>query len=90
MSHWNCRIICHDKDEYPWYGVHEVFYNNDGSIYGYTESAIDITGDTEKEVKKYARMIMRDINKSPILIESEIVIADHNPYSYIKEENEEN
>lgn len=72
MSTWNMRIIYHDKDEHPWYGVHEVFYNEDKSIWSYTLDAVDITGETEEELKKYLGMVVNDINRAPILIESEI------------------
>ncbi len=73
MSYWTLQIIYHDKEKYPWYGVHEIFYNDDGSIYAYTEDAMDVTGETVEELKEYAQMIVNDINKAPILIQSEIV-----------------
>ena len=71
---WNCRIIYHDKDEYPWFGVHEVYYNQEGCIYTYTIEAMDLTGETEGELKEYIDMIQRDVNRSPILIQSEIIL----------------
>ena len=74
MSTWNLRIIHYDKREPSGYGVHEVFYNEDGTVFDYTENPIDITGETIEDVKKYAQMIVDDINKSPVLVQSEIVI----------------
>jgi hypothetical protein len=73
---WNFRILYHDKDEYPWYGVHEVFYNEDGNIYTYTENAMDLIGETEEYVKSYVDMVQKDINRLPILVESEIILAE--------------
>ena len=72
MSHWNIRIIYHDKGELPWYGVHEVYYDDNENIYTYATEAESITGETIDEVKEYLEMIQKDINNSPILIESEI------------------
>ena len=86
MSHWNIRIIHHDKDEHPWFGVHEVFYNDDQSIYAYTTEAIDISGETEEDVKEYVRMIVKDIESSPILNQSEIVIVDDDRFNWAIEE----
>ena len=71
---WNCRIIYHDKDKYPWFGVHEVYYNQNGGIYAYTIEAMDLTGETEGELKEYIDMIQRDVNRSPILVQSEIIL----------------
>lgn len=76
MSHWNIRIIHHDKSELHWFGVHEVFYNDDDSIYAYTKDAIDISGETEEDVKNYVQMIVIDINRFPVLKESEIVFVN--------------
>lgn len=77
MSTWNYRIIHHDKDERPWFAVHEVFYNPDQTIYAYTEDPIDIVGDTDDDVKKSAKLIFMDVIKHPVLKESEIVIVDN-------------
>jgi hypothetical protein len=71
---WNCRIIYHDKDKYPWFGVHEVYYNAEGEIYTYTIEAMDLTGETEAELKEYIDMIQRDVNRAPILIQSEVIL----------------
>ena len=69
---WNNRIIKHEKNGTIWYGVHEVFYNKDGSIYAYTEDAITIIGETEEETIGQAEQILRDIKDTPVLVASEI------------------
>ena len=58
---WNNRIIKHEKDGTTWHSVHEVFYNEDGSIYGLTEDPITIVGETEAEAVEQAEQILRDI-----------------------------
>ena len=74
---WNNRIIKHEKNGTIWYGVHEVFYNKDGSIYGYTEDAITIIGETEEETVEQAEQILRDIKDTPVLVASEIEFKDY-------------
>ena len=73
---WNNRIIKHEKNGTIWYGVHEVFYNKDGSIYAYTEDAITIIGETEEETIGQAEQILRDIKDTPVLVASEIEFKD--------------
>ena len=77
MATWNLRIIYHDSDKYPWYGVHEVFYNENLEITNYTINSVDISGESEEEVKNYINMIQKDINRAPILIKSEIVCVGY-------------
>ena len=69
---WNNRIIKHEKDGATWYSVHEVFYNEDGSIYAHTEDPITIVGETEEEAVEQAEQILRDIKNMPILVASEL------------------
>lgn len=43
MPHWNHRIVKQTlKDGTDWYSVREVFWNDDGTIYAYTEELVDI------------------------------------------------
>ena len=74
---WNNRIIKHEKGGVTWYSVHEVFYNEDGSIYAYTEDAITIIGETEEEAVEQVEQILRDIKDTPVLVASEIEFKDH-------------
>ena len=74
---WNNRIIKHEKDEVTWYSVHEVFYNEDGSIYAYTDDAITIIGETEEETIEQVEQILRDIKDTPVLVASEIEFKDY-------------
>ena len=82
MTAWNLRIIYHDKEEYPWYGVHEVFYSKNNEIMYYTINAVDITGETTKKLRDYVDLIQKDINRAPILVESEIVCVGDEEFDY--------
>ena len=74
---WNNRIIKHEKGGTTWYSVHEVFYNEDGSIYAYTDDAITIIGETEEETIEQVEQILRDIKDTPVLVASEIEFKDY-------------
>ena len=74
---WNNRIIKHEKDGATWYSVHEVFYNEDGSIYAHTEDGITIIGETEEETIEQVEQILRDIKDTPVLVASEIEFKDY-------------
>jgi len=69
---WNNRIIKHEKDGATWYSVHEVIYNEDGSIYAHTDDPITIVGETEEEAVEQAEQILRDIKDKPVLVASEL------------------
>jgi len=74
---WNNRIIKHEKDGTTWYSVHEVFYDEDGSIYAHTEDSITIVGETEEETIEQVEQILRDIKDTPVLVASEIEFKDY-------------
>ena len=84
MSHWNHRIIkkVYDNGEIQ-LGIHEVFYNDDGSVYGYTEeptgaSVINIDESTLlDDLKEYLQWMLRALDK-PILIDGEVEFK-HDP-----------
>lgn len=68
---WNYRIIHHDTDsQAPWCGLHEVFYNEDGSLQMYAEEA-EIVGDNRDDIVATLKEMLSDIERSPDLIESE-------------------
>ena len=77
---WNNRIVKHKKDvgvqSYSWYSVHEVFYNENGGINGYTEDPISIVGETVEDVKSQLKMIMKDIEKHEVIDASTVKFED--------------
>ena len=73
---WNNRIVKHEKDDTVHYSVHEVFYKEDGGIYGYTENPITILGETVEDVKSQLEMIMKDIEKNEVIDASTVKFED--------------
>jgi hypothetical protein len=59
MSHWNYRILKHKDKTGTWFGLHEVYYNKDGSINSYTQDEI-VYGDTAQEVLSVLRQMLHD------------------------------
>ena len=75
---WNNRIIKHEKDDAVWYSVHEVFYNENGGVTGYTEDPTDLLGLTVEEVKSQLERITKDIEKHEVIDASTVKFEDWN------------
>ena len=73
---WNNRIVKHEKDDTVWYSVHEVFYNENGGINGYTEDPITVLGETVEDVILQLQMIMKDIEKHEVIDASTVKFED--------------
>ncbi len=68
---WNYRIIYHDSIEHPYYGLHEIYYNEDGIIDGWTIEA-SVVGDDKEEIIRSLELMLKDANKSDLLVESSL------------------
>ena len=69
---WNCRVVKEMLDDgNEFFSIREVFYNSNGGIYGYTEDAVDISGDTIEGIRKYLQWCLDCLDK-PILINDEV------------------
>ena len=51
MSHWNYRVMLKDGQ----YAVHEVFYEDDGRISGYTEDPVFPAESPEELAEEFER-----------------------------------
>lgn len=68
MTHWNHRVVQTTSDDGEVYqSVCEVFYNDDGSIWGYTEA--NIAGATRDELVSNAEQVFAAIHDIPPLID---------------------
>lgn len=76
MSYWNLRVV---KETLPdgedFYSVREVFYNDDDTIYAYTEDPVDISGGSIEELREYTKWILNCLDK-PILIDNEVEFVE--------------
>lgn len=70
---WNYRIIFHDADNKndAWYGLHEVYYDKNGEVEGWTENEVGfICNEYEGAggILKSLEMAMADAIKRPVLV----------------------
>ena len=77
---WNYRIIYHDDDEHPYYGLHEVFYTKKGKIKSWSLDA-DVVGEGNMdegvgEIISALKMMLKDAKNSPVLIHSDMNFFD--------------
>ncbi len=66
---WNFRLVKHVelKPKHVWYGVHEVFYNDDGKPWTMTKEPVQVDGESAKDVAAYLRSIQHDLKHLPVL-----------------------
>ena len=69
---WNYRVLRHVDSGMEYYGLHEVYYNGDGSIAAWTEDSI-LVGEDFGEIAKAVKMIANDLEKHPIVIDTTVV-----------------
>lgn len=65
---WNYRII----ERGGRYGIHEVFYDNDGRIMSWTEEPIDLVRGNAKQLRGDLKHMVADM-KRPVLHEAELL-----------------
>ena len=72
MSHWNHRVIKKNvADGSDWFGIHEVFYNDDDTIWSYTENPISIVGESIDDLRQTLEWMLSCLD-NPILVYDEI------------------
>lgn len=79
MSHWNHRVLKQIlPDGTEWYTVREVFYNDDGTIFAYTEKPVEIAGESLAELRQEIEWILACLGQE-MLIEDEVeFVGDEN------------
>lgn len=62
--HWNHRVIKHTyKDGYVYFGIHEVFYNSKGEIYGYSNEPIDLSENSLDDLRLTLQQMLRCLDE---------------------------
>ncbi len=75
MGYWNCRVIKRTVNNETLYGIHEVFYNNDGSIYAYTSEPIQVQCESLEDLREYIQWMLNCIDKE-VLVDGEVEFVD--------------
>jgi len=64
---WNYRVVKYNIDKNIIYRIHEVFYDKNKNMEGFTENAVSPQGDSLKELIADLQLMMDDAKKSPVL-----------------------
>lgn len=64
--HWNYRVMFFDGEE-PYYAIHEVYYNEDGTPEGYAQSSADIVWEGQVEAGLEELRVMQVAFTKPVL-----------------------
>jgi len=75
MSHWNHRVIKRTTEREVLYGIHEVFYNDDGSIYAYTEETVRAQCESIEELREYLQWMLNCLDKE-VLVDGEVEFVE--------------
>jgi len=60
-NHWNYRIM---KNSINGLGIYEVYYNEDGSIQGFSRNFVSPRGDSLKELKAELLLYVKALKKT--------------------------
>lgn len=86
---WDYRVmkhVTHFQDSVEtWYGIHEVFYNQDGKIVAWTQEPIDVVGDSYMEILETLERMLNDIETQSVL---DYNMEPEGKWDYVKEEKE--
>jgi hypothetical protein len=73
---WNYRVVkgtTEDGGEY--FGIHEIYYNDDGGIRSMSEGPEPVAGETLEAVKSVLQK-MTDCLSKDVLVEGDIIFVD--------------
>ena len=77
MSYWNQRVVLKKlEDGTDWYSIREVYYNDDGTIYAWTEDAMEISSESLDGLKRYVQQVLACLDK-PVLIDGEVKFVSY-------------
>jgi hypothetical protein len=72
---WNYRVVKITEDDDDYFAIHEVYYNEDGSIRVMTESPVPVGGESVDSLRSSLQMMMSCLDKD-VLVENEIKFID--------------
>ena len=71
MAYWNHRVVKRIVGGYPEYGIHEVYYNDDGSIQGYTDRPVSVASSELGDLRVTLERMLACLEKE-VLIDGEV------------------
>ncbi|MCP4394864.1 MAG: hypothetical protein GY804_11460 [Alphaproteobacteria bacterium] len=70
MKTRNHRVIKKTVNGKPYFGIHEVFYNEDGSINNHTLNPVEAVGETIEDLREYIQWMLGCLDKEVLTMES--------------------
>ena len=74
MAHWNYRVIKSVVDDEDSFAVHEVYYNDDGSIMGWIDTPVTLVSE-ESDFAFMLSKLPSAISK-PLLVKSGAILME--------------
>ncbi len=60
---WNYRVLKTKDGEDDWYQIHEVYYDKDGKVEGWTKNGAIVAGNTLDEVRDSLERMLKALDK---------------------------
>ena len=63
---WNYRVMKSKDGEDDWYQIHEVYYDEDNNVNGWTKNGATVGGNTIDEVRSSLKLMLASLNKEAL------------------------
>jgi hypothetical protein len=68
---WNHRVMKHKDREDDFFTIHEVYYDKEGKVYGYTTKGSSAGGNSLQELREDLERMLKSLDKEVLIYESE-------------------
>ncbi len=75
MSHWNHRVVKQTIEGEDFFSIREVFYNDDETVYAYTENPTGVCGESIDDIREQISQILKSLD-SPVLVDGEVEFVE--------------
>lgn len=65
MGHWNHRVVKQTDGDETWFGIHEVFYDEEQGT-GWTENAVSVIGQSVDDLRWVLEKMLLALDKPVI------------------------
>lgn len=71
---WNYRIV-HHQGKQEWFGLHEVFCDEHGTIVGRTEDSISFAAESRDELIKSLELALEDARTREVIVDDDLPVS---------------
>lgn len=69
---WHYQVIKSVYEDEEIYSIHEAYVDEYGNLYGVTQNPVTISAESLTELKGILGMIKRDIDRHPVILDTEL------------------